>query len=61
MKKKAEPYAFHVEERRVELRQPMTLEAAYGAVKPLEQPADLEKQIQIAQEEHAQEAAKELE
>jgi hypothetical protein len=36
----------------------MTLAAAYGAVKPLRQPVDLEKQIQIAQEEHAQEAVK---
>jgi AbrB family looped-hinge helix DNA binding protein len=56
-----EAIAFHVEDGRVELRQPLTLEAAYGAVKPLRQPADLEKQIQIAQEEHAQETVKELE
>jgi len=38
----------------------VTLATAYGAVKPRRQPADLEKQIQIAQEEHAQEAVKEL-
>jgi AbrB family looped-hinge helix DNA binding protein len=56
-----EAVAFHVEDGRVELRQPMTLETAYGAVKPLEQPADLEKQIQFAQKEHAQAAVKELE
>jgi AbrB family looped-hinge helix DNA binding protein len=56
-----EAVAFHVEEGRIELRQPMTLTAAYGAVRPLRQPADLEKQIQIAQEEHTQEAVKDLE
>jgi uncharacterized protein (DUF433 family) len=50
-----------VEKGKVESRPPMTLEAAYGAVKPLRQPADLEEQIQIAQEEHAQAAGKEVE
>lgn len=51
--------AFEVEEGEVKLKPAQaTLEAAYGAVKPLSQPEDFEKIIQIAQEEHAQQVAK---
>ena len=34
-----------------------TLEAAYGAVKPLTRPEDFERIAEIAQEEHAQQVA----
>jgi AbrB family looped-hinge helix DNA binding protein len=57
-----EPYkqvTFQVEEGEVRLRPAQaTLEAAYGAVKPLSQPEDFEKLTEIAQEDHALEASK---
>ena len=55
-----EPVAFRVEKGRVELRQPITLEAAYGAVPPFRRPADLKEQVKIAQEEHACQVVKKL-
>jgi len=49
--------AFQVDDGGVKIRPAQaTLEAAYGAVKPLSTPEDFEKITQIAQEDHAQEA-----
>jgi antitoxin PrlF len=50
--------AFEIEagEVRIKLAQ-ATLEAAYGAVKPLNSPEDYETIAQVAQEEHAQQVA----
>lgn len=46
--------AFAIEDGEVKIKPAKaTLEAAYGAVKPLTQPEDFEKIAQIAQEEHA--------
>jgi AbrB family looped-hinge helix DNA binding protein len=50
--------AFEIEAGEVKLKPVRaTLEAAYGAVKPLARPEDFERIAQVAQEEHAQQAA----
>ena len=47
--------AFEIEAGEVRIKAARaTLEAAYGAVKPLTRPEDFERVAQIAQEEHAQ-------
>jgi hypothetical protein len=47
--------AFETEAGKVKIRPARaTLEAAYGAVKPLTRPEDFERIAQLAQEEHAQ-------
>jgi antitoxin PrlF len=48
--------AFEIENGEVRIRPAQaTLEAAYGAVKPLSRPEDFEEIARVAQEEHAQE------
>jgi len=50
--------AFEIEAGEVRIKRAQaTLEAAYGAVKPLTRPEDFETIAQIAQEEHAQQVA----
>jgi len=53
--------SFRIEEGEVKL-QPVTatLEAAYGAVKPLKQPEDFEGVVRTAKEEHAERAVEKL-
>ena len=50
--------AFEIEAGEVKIKPARaTLEAAYGAVKPLTRPEDFERIARIAQEEHAEQAA----
>lgn len=51
---------FRIEGAEVKLRPAATLEAAYGAVKPLNQPENFEELVRIAKEERAERAIEKL-